>query len=627
MWDLSCPDWEDRIREGRSLIPDLPLNHGEAQMGLAMFDELRLPDVPGLPKMRDACGPWFRDIVRVAFGSWFPTLQQRFIRDILAMLPKGQSKTTYCAGLLLIIMLMNMRPRAEALFVAPTQAIAENAYEKAVGMIEASEDLKRRFQPRDHLKTIVDRRPDNQSELKVRTFDVNILTGSILIAAMVDELHLLGRNQHTPKVLRQIRGGLEKTPEGLLLITTTQSDDIPSGAFKDELHTGRKIRDGHFRGKIIRPMLPVLYEFPGSIAKDRTRWSDPANWPMVMPNLGRSVHLQSLIADWETEKAKNEQAIRIWASQHLNIEMGVGMKTDGWPGAEHWSQAEDDTITLETLKQRSEAVVIGIDGGGLDDLYGLAALGREPAEIEVKVSLGGQDIFIKMKRWLAWTRAWCHRGVLERRKSISARLLDFETADELRIVDDTLISLAESVAIIKEVYDAGLLACVAIDPEGPYGELVDALAEIGITEEAGLIVGVPQGYRLMNAIKTTEGRLSNGMLVHSRSGLMDWSVGNVKIEATATAIRATKQNAGDAKIDPWCALMDAATVMVRNPEAAGTSVYDLLADGHEAQSSAAPAESNDIDLSILGNPKHPQWQEMRDRWERQHLSQNEFEDA
>src|SRR3954462_9216565 len=107
MWDLSCPDWEDRIREGRSLIPALPLNKAEADMGLAIFDELRLPDVPGLPRMKDACGEWFRQIVYVAFGSWFPDQQQRFIRDILALLPKGQSKTTYIAGLLLTLMLMN----------------------------------------------------------------------------------------------------------------------------------------------------------------------------------------------------------------------------------------------------------------------------------------------------------------------------------------------------------------------------------------------------------------------------------------------------------------------------------------------------------------------------------------
>jgi phage terminase large subunit-like protein len=38
---------------------------------------------------------------------------------------------------------------------------------------------------------------------------------------VLEELHLLGRNPHATKVLRQIRGGLEKTPEGLLLMPTT----------------------------------------------------------------------------------------------------------------------------------------------------------------------------------------------------------------------------------------------------------------------------------------------------------------------------------------------------------------------------------------------------------------------
>jgi phage terminase large subunit-like protein len=50
---------------------------------------------------------------------------------------------------------------------------------------------------------------------------------------------------------------------------------------------------------------------------------------------------------------------------------------------------------------------------------------------------------------------------------------------------------------------------------------------------------------------------------------MDWCVGNLKIEPTATAIRATKQNAGDAKIDPVMALFDAVTFMSLNPQAAG----------------------------------------------------------
>jgi phage terminase large subunit-like protein len=550
MWDLSCPDWEDRIRDGRSLIPPLPLNTSEADLGLAMFDQLRLPDVPGLPLMADACGQWFRDLVRVAFGSWFPDQQRRFIRDILALLPKGQSKTTYIAGLLLTAMMMNRRPRAEALFIGPTQAIAENAYDKAVGMIEASPDLKRRFRTRDHIKTIVDL--VTLSELKIKTFDLTILTGTILILAVLEELHLLGRNVHTTKVLRQIRGGLEKTPEGLLLMPTTMPDDIPAGAFKDELHMGRRIRDGHYRGQIVRPMLPILYEFPQEIARDQTKWQDPVNWPMVMPNLGRSVHLQSLFADWETEKAKGTHAIVVWASQHLNIEIGVGQKTDAWAGVEFWMQAEDQEISLPSILDRCEVVVVGLDGGGLDDLFGVSVLGRER----------------ETRKWLSWSHAWCHSSVLERRQSIASRLTDFFREGLLTIVENSGQDIEEIVELIEDILNRRLLGCVSVDPAG-LGEMVDALDGIGVNVENKLLVGAPQGFGMMNAIKTSERKLQNGSLLHAPSALMDWSVGNVKIEPTATAIRATKQNAGDAKIDPWAALMNAVAAMARNPQAAG----------------------------------------------------------
>lgn len=80
---------------------------------------------------------------------------------------------------------------------------------------------------------------------------------------------------------------------------------------------------------------------------------------------------------------------------------------------------------------------------------------------------------------------------------------------------------------------------------------------------------------MMNAIKTTERKLANGTLKHAGLGLMAWAVGNLKIEPTATAIRATKQNAGDAKIDPVMALFDAVVPMSLNPEPVRTrSIYE-----------------------------------------------------
>ncbi|KFI31042.1 hypothetical protein CG51_05885 [Haematobacter missouriensis] len=126
-----------------------------------------------------------------------------------------------------------------------------------------------------------------------------------------------------------------------------------------------------------------------------------------------------------------------------------------------------------------------------------------------------------------------------------------------------------------EVKERGILASVSVDPAG-LGELIEALAEIGVTQEEGLLIGSPQGYAMMNAIKTAERKLANGTLKHDASALMAWCVGNIKIEPTATAIRATKQNAGDAKIDPAMALFNAVTVMVRNPEAKRAPEYRMV---------------------------------------------------
>jgi hypothetical protein len=54
-WDLSVPDWRERIRTGRSLLPSLPdLDRAQADRAIKIFNKLRLPDVPGTPALADA---------------------------------------------------------------------------------------------------------------------------------------------------------------------------------------------------------------------------------------------------------------------------------------------------------------------------------------------------------------------------------------------------------------------------------------------------------------------------------------------------------------------------------------------------------------------------------------------
>jgi phage terminase large subunit-like protein len=328
---------------------------------------------------------------------------------------------------------------------------------------------------------------------------------------------------------------------------TTQSKEPPAGVFKAELANARDVRDG----KLDLPLLPVLYELPDKVQRSGA-WKERRYWPLVNPNMGRSVDEGFLARELLKAEREGIGQLALFGSQHFNIEVGLALRSDRWPGAEHWQRRTDPSLTLDGVLERSEVVVVGVDGGGLDDLFGLVVLGR------CRLT----------KHWLAWTHSWCHTGVLQRRPSIASKLQDFEKAGELTIVGDELEDISAIVEIIARINERELLHSVAVDPAG-IGELIDALAAIGVTQEGKQVIGAPQGYQMMNAIKTAERKLANGTLWHSQCALMAWCVANLKIEPTATAIRATKQSAGDAKIDPAMALFDAVTVMSTNPDAKG----------------------------------------------------------
>ena len=135
-WNLSTPDWQDRIRNGRSLVPDLPLlDKAAAERAVAVFDRLRLPDVTGKPLLKDAAGDWFRDVVRALHGSIVDG--ERMVRESFLLTPKKSSKTSYGAALMLTSMLINERPNAEFLLIAPTQPIAEIAFNQVERTIAA----------------------------------------------------------------------------------------------------------------------------------------------------------------------------------------------------------------------------------------------------------------------------------------------------------------------------------------------------------------------------------------------------------------------------------------------------------------------------------------------------------
>lgn len=543
-WSTACPDWESRIVKRQSLIPFGPLFPFEADYALGVFKSLRVPDLPGKPTFGEVSEQWVFDFVSAIFGANDPETGNQLISEFFLCISKKNTKSTIAAAIMLTALIIGWREDEELLILAPTVEVAGNSYKPAAAMVRADPELTDLLHVQDHVRTITHR--VTKSALKVVAADTDTVGGKKSGRILIDELWIFGKRPNADAMLREATGGLVSRPEGFVIYLTTQSDAPPAGVFKDKLDYARDVRDGRIEDK---RFLPVLYEFPRALL-DKEAYLDPAYFYVTNPNMGRSVSSDWLEREMGKEMAKDASTRATFLAKHLNVEIGMNLRANRWPGADYWAKRADKALSLEAILEQSEVVVVGLDGGGADDLFGVAVVGRHK----------------DTKDWMAWHHAWCHKDVLERRKSIASRLKDFEAEGTLSIIGDELDDVRQIAELVQDIDQRGLLASVAADPAG-LGEMIDALAEVGVTPENGKVIGAPQGWALMNAIKTTERKLINGTLRHDGSALMAWCVSNIKIEPTATGIRATKANAGDLKIDPAMALFDAVTVMSRNPAA------------------------------------------------------------
>lgn len=540
--DLSCKDWETRIRHGASLMPHgLRLDAARSERARRMFDLLKLPDVVGTPSFADAAGEWFKEIVGAVFGTWNGVI--RAVNEFFVMVPKKNSKTSNGAGIMVTAMLTSERPRAEFLLIAPTQQVAELAFNQALGMIEGDPVLRKMCHIKDYQKYIKFR-PTGAS-LKIKSFDPAVLTGTKPAGVLLDELHVIAEHANADRVLGQLRGGLISSPEAFLITITTQSERVPVGVFRTELQKARKVRDGEVKLKL----LPILYELPVSMVKDDS-WRDSTNWWMVNPNKDRSVTIPRLVEDYENARSTGEEELRRWASQHLNVEIGLALHTDHWVGARFWLRGSVP-MDLDTLLGRSEIVTIGIDGGGLDDMLALSVCGRDK----------------DTQRWLSWSRAWIHEIAMERRKKDVQVYKDFARDGDLIIVKSIGNDVTDLGDIVEQLVQSGKLAKVGIDQSG-IGSIIDELVSRGVRgpeDDDCQIVGIPQGWRLTAAIKTVERKLADGTLTHALQPLTRWCAENARVEPRGNAVMITKQASGYAKIDPLMSTFNAVELMSRNP--------------------------------------------------------------
>jgi len=547
-WTTACPDWESRIADRQSIMPLAPIFQDQADDALDVFCNLRMVDATGSPLMGETCQPWVLDLVAVLFGSYDQEARRRLITNYFLMVSKKNGKSTIAAGIMLTALILNARASGEFIILAPTKEAADNAYKPIRDMIKADEELEARFHEQEHLRTVTDRL--NQATLKVVAADSATVTGKKAIGVFIDELHEFGKQAKSATMLTEATGGLASRPEGFVFYCTTQSASPPAGVFKAKLDYARGVRDGRI---IDKRFLPIIYEFPKwMIEKDLHK--DLSNAYVTNPNWGVSVDQQVIEQKYQEARETGEEAIRDFLAKHMNVEIGLALLSSRWAGADFWEAAAVPVLTLDLLIEMSEVIAVGIDGGGLDDLLGFAAVGRDK----------------RTRDWLVWTHAWAHPSVLERRKAEAPRFHDFEKQGNLTLstrIGDDVNDVAD---LVEQIEASGLLDKVGCDPVG-IGAIYDAMIERDIPPEK--IAAISQGWKLGGAIKTAERKLAEGGMKHGGQPMMAWCVGNAKVEPRANSILITKQASGSAKIDPLMALFNAVTLISLNPEGRGNDDF------------------------------------------------------
>ena len=138
------------------------------------------------------------------------------------------------------------------------------------------------------------------------------------------------------------------------------------------------------------------------------------------------------------------------------------------------------------------------------------------------------------------------------------------TEERLSAVDRALHQTCCGIACSRHTQAVGL------DPVG-VASIIDELADKGFAQEQLAPIG--QGYKLSSAVKGSARKLAARTMRHEGNKLMQWCVGNAKMEPRGTSAVAIVKASASAKIDPLAAMFNAVMLMSYNPEAVSGSVY------------------------------------------------------
>ena len=509
-----------------------------AEKYMDIFNELRITDLLNTPKIKDLPPAWYKDFALSFFGSVDIQKRERLLQEFFVLIPKKNGKSTASGLIMLTALIANPYKGAEFAIIASSKEVIDNCFIPISENIEQNETLKSFLKCTNHadFKQVENLRTG--AKLKITTPLMKTNQGKKWQGVLIDEIALWQDFKNGIPLLNEITGNLVNKLDSFVIYLTTQSSARPDGLFKALLTKARAIKNKGEKEIKRTKFLPILYEFSAEQLKDGWQ-KDPKKWHLVNPSLNVSVSLDRLKQMQKDAEIAGGQAEQEFYAKFLNVEIQTEQDCRAWAGAKYVHQCER-AITLDTVLDKAEIIYIGIDGGGLDDLTGLAVLG------------------VSRDKWYIWTKGYCYKSALNR-AGLAKKLIQWQKKNEIYISDnigeDSKI-LCDDVAYIL---GSGKVSKIGIDPRG-IGEILINLKNIIDNEQ--IIDFINQGVFLQNASVILSQKIAQKKCEIAKSELFMFCCGNAIIETNTAGDFLTKRTS-QAKIDLLMALINCVFLCVK----------------------------------------------------------------
>lgn len=475
---------------------------------------------------------WQQRIVQRIYGDTREDGRRR-IRTVFILLPRGNGKTTLCAGLgLLHLTGPEKEAGGQVIVAAADREQASIAYNAASGMIAQEPELKKRNKVLPSYKAI--QHGSSRSVLRAISHEAYSKHGLSISCLIADEVHAWPKRELWD-VLRQSMG---KREEPLTIVITTAGSGV-HGLAHELYDYARKVAAGEIEDETF---LPILFE-----ADKDADWRDEAVWTAVNPAIAsgfRSIEEMRVSARQAAEIPAQREAFKRY---YLNIWSDGA--PDPWLDMDLYDQGGEP---FDLDDREGEPCWLGVDLSSTQDLTAVVAAFRDddggytlapwffcPADNLAKRQERDQIPYLR----------WAEEGWL--------------TATPGNVVDYAFVE-----TVIEEIASRYRVQELAIDPAMSAG-IVPRLQDLGLN-----VVQFRQGWLSMTpAVKETERALLARKVRHGGHPVLRWNFGNAVIDAgpTGDTARFNKSKSAE-KIDG--AVAAAMAIARAQASDAGPSIFE-----------------------------------------------------